>query len=161
MALTETKTEKVPGRITHVYIGYDATHGVNISSGIKSFEYARIHDARRAFVANTKTAAGDYQPHSHYRWTLEFLSDCHVAFFATDVDNAGGDQFAMDENGDSHLIEYFRVIMPIVDASGNNKTRTYTITNGYALRNRAYIGDDQDAIYVYEGDAEEITYADA
>ena len=161
MALTETKTEKVPGRITHVYVGYDATHGVDISNGIKSFDYARIHDARRSFVANTKTAASDLQPHSHYRWTLEFLSDCRTAFFATDVQVAGGDQFAMLPSGDSNVIEYFRVIVPIIDADGATKTRTYTITNGYALRNRAYIGDDKDAIFVYEGDAEAITYADA
>ena len=161
MALTETKTEKVPGRITHVYIGYDGAHGVDIQSGIKSFEYSRIHDARRAFVANTKTGSSDLQPHSHYHWTLELLSDCHTAFFATDVQVAGGNQYALDPNGDSNVIEYFRVILPIVNADGDNKTRTYTITNGYALRNRAKIGDDQDAIYIYEGDAEEITYADA
>lgn len=161
MSLTDTKTEKVPGRITHVYIGYDATHGVDLSSGIKSFSYDRIHDARRAFVANTKTSASILQPHSHFTWRLEFLSDCRVAFFATDVGAAGGNQYALDDNGDSNEIEYFKVIMPIIDGSGSSKTRTYTISNGFALRNGAYIGDDEDAIYWYEGDAEEITYSDA
>jgi len=51
--------------------------------------------------------------------------------------------------------------MKIVDSAGADKTRTYTLTNAFATKNRAYIGDDEDAIYEYEGDAEEITYADA
>jgi hypothetical protein len=160
MALTDTKTEKVPGRITHVYIGYDATHGVDISSGIKSFEYRRIHDARRKEPSNTKTSANIHQPHSNFIWKLSFLSDCRVAFFATDVHDGGGSEYALVDNGDSNMIEYFKVILPIQDGSGASKTRTYTITNGFALRNSAYIGDDNDAVYEYEGDAEYISYSD-
>jgi len=159
MTLTDTKTEKVPGRITHVYIGYDSTHGVDISSGIKHFEYARVHDARRKNVANTKTSANILQPHSKFTWRLEFLSDCRVAFFATDV--TGGTKYALVDNGDSNKIGYFKVICPIEDGTGASKTRTYTITNGYALRNGAPIGNDEDAIYWYEGDAEYISYSDA
>lgn len=160
MALTKTNTEKVPGRITHVYIGKDASNGVDISSGIKSFSYQRVHDARRKEVANTKTGASIFQPHSSFNWTLEFLSDSRVAFFDTDVTSTPGKK-ALDDNGDSNKIAYFRVLMPIEDRAGASKTRTYTITNGYALRNRAYIGDDEDAIYVYEGNAEYISYSDA
>jgi len=159
MALTDTKTEKVPGRITHVYIGYDSTHGVDISSGIVSFEYWRNHDARRANTANTKTSASIFQPHSDFGWKLRFLSDCMVAFFATDV--TGGTKYALVDNGDSNKIGYFKVILPIENAAGTSKTRTYTITNGFCLRNRAYIGDDEDAVYEYEGDAEYISYSDA
>lgn len=161
MALTETGTEKVYGRVSNVHIGYDATHGVNISSGILSFEYDRVHDATPKFVANTKTAVTAFQPHSHFTWKLRFLSDCRTAFFATDVDDAGGSQYVLDDNGDSNLIEYFKVLVPIEDSSGAAKTRTYTITNGYCTRNRAYIGDDDDAKYEYMGIAEEITYSDA
>lgn len=161
MALTEVNTEKVPGRITNVYIGYDATHGVDVKTGIVSFEYWRNHDAKRANVASTKTSTTIFQPHSNFGWKLKFLSDCRVAFFATDVVSGGGTEYALVDNGDSNVIEYFKVIMTIEDQAGAEKTRTYTITNGFALRNRAYIGDDEDAIYEYEGDAEYISYSDA
>jgi len=160
-ALTDTKTEKVPGRITHVYIGSDSTHGVDISSGILSFEYSRNHDARRKNVANTKTSATMFQPHSNFTWRLRFLSDCKVAFFDTDVVVGGGVETALVNNGDSNCIAYFRVIVPIIDGAGASKTRTYTITNGFALRNSAVIGDDENANFVYEGDAEYISYSDA
>jgi len=161
MTLTDTKTEKVPGRITHVYIGSSDTSGVDISSGIASFEYWRNHDAKRANTANTKTSASIFQPHSDFGWKLKFLSDCWAAFFDTDVVAGGGKEVAMTPNGDSNKIGYFKVIVPIINASGASKTRTFTITNGYALRNRAMIGDDEDAYFVYEGDAEYISYSDA
>ena len=161
MALTDTKTEIVPGRITHVYIGKSDTVGVNISRGIVSFEYHRIHEAKPANVANAKTTTTIIQPQSNYTWKLKFLSDCRVAFFATDVGAADGNQFALVPWQDSNKIDYFRVIVPIEDGSGADKTRTYSIMNGYCLRNHAYIGDDEDAIYEYEGIAEYITYSDA
>ena len=161
MTLTEIHTEKVPGRVTNVHIGSTSSTGVDIKSGIVSFEYARIHEAKPAHVAKAKTTSTIIQPHSNFVWKLKFLSDCRIAFFATDVVVGGGNEYAMVANGDSNPIAHFRVIVPIEDGSGNNKTRTYTITNGYALRNRAYIGDNEDAIYEYEGDAEYISYSDA
>jgi len=158
MALTEVNTEKVPGRISHVIIGYDATHGIDIISGIKSFTYGRVHDAKRADTADSKTSAEIFQPHSKYTWRLEFLSDCRAAFVATDVQVAGGNQYALDPNGDSNKIEYFHVHMEIEKEDGTTGTRNYDIGAGYCLRNGADIGDDQDAVYWYEGDAEQITY---
>lgn len=161
MVLTEVGTEKVVGRVTHVHIGKTSTSGVDIKSGIVSFEYWRNHDAKRADVASSKTVATIFQPHSNFGWKLRFLSDCRTAFFATDVQAAAGNQYALVDNGDSNKIEYFKVLASIEDANGNPKTRTFTITNGYALKNRAYIGDDEDAIFEYEGDAEYISYSDA
>jgi len=101
-----------------------------------------------------------FQKPSTFGWRLRFISDSWTAFFNTDVTAVAG-QKAMDDNGFSNKIAYFRVIAPIEDAAGADKTRTYIITGGYALRNRAYIGDDEDAIYEYEGDAEYISYSDA
>ena len=161
MALTKVNTEKVPGRITHVYIGYDSAHGVDIKRGIISFEYDRVHDAEPAHNLHSKTTANMYQSNSHFIWKLKFLSDCRIAFFATDVQAAAGNQYALVDNGDSNKIEYFRVIMTIEDSDGNQKTRTYTITSGYVLGNQAYIGDDEDAVYEYSGVAEYISYSDA
>jgi len=161
MVATDVNTEKVPGRILNVSIGYDASNGVNIKSGIKSFEYWREHDAKPRDASDTKASSDIYQPHSHYRWKLAFLSDCRVAFFATDVQVAGGNQFALVVDDDSNKIEYFKVRATIEDESGTSKTRTYVITDGYATKNRAYIGDDEDAIYEYEGTAKSISYSDA
>jgi hypothetical protein len=101
------------------------------------------------------------QQPSFFNWKLTFLSDCRIAFFGTDVQVAAGNQYALVDNGFSNKIEYFKVIMAIEDGSGTPKTRTYTITNGYCLRNNAVIGEDQDAVYEYEGEAEYISYSDA
>src|SRR3990167_5655978 len=144
MVLTPVGTEKVPGRITHVKIGKDSSNGVDINKGIKFFDYHRAHDAHTAFNASAKTESSIFQPHSNFEWRLEFISDCRVAFFGTDISATAGNQFALDDNGDSTKIDYFRVIMPITDSNGNPKTRTYVIMNGYALRNGAAIGDDED-----------------
>ncbi|MCJ7431101.1 hypothetical protein MUO83_07840 [Candidatus Bathyarchaeota archaeon] len=162
MSLTAVKTEKVYGRISNVHIGYDATHGVNITNGILGFEYHRIHDAVRNKPPGAATSATiNLQQPSHFEWKLTFLSDSRVAFFATDVQVAGGNQYALVDNGSSNKIEYFKVIMTIQDSAGAVKTRTYTVTNGYCLRNSAMIGKDDDAIFEYEGEAEYISYADA
>lgn len=161
MALTQVNTEKLLGRISNVYIGYDSTHGIDIKKGILSFEYWRNHPAKPANASDTKTSATIFQPHSNYGWRLRFISDARVAFFATDVQVAGGNQYAMVTYGDSNAIEYFRVLMMIENQVGVSTTRTYTITNGFALKNRAYIGDDEDAICEYEGIAEHISYSDA
>ena len=163
MALTEINTEKVPGRITHVYIGYDSTHGVDIKSGIKIFKYSRINDDNIRLEIPGKATRDNVQQlgMSFFTWRLEFVSDCRTAFFATDVQAGAGNQYAMDDDGLSNKIEFFRVIMEIQDGSGAIKTRTYIITGGYALRNGAQIGDDETAIYWYEGDADYISYSDA
>jgi len=162
MSLTAVKSEKVYGRISNVHIGYDATHGVNITNGILSFEYHRIHDAVRNKPAGAATSPTiNLQQPSFFEWKLAFISDSRAAFFATDVQVVGGSQYALTDNGSSNKIEYFKVIMSIQDSAGAVKTRTYTITNGYCLRNHAVIGKDDDAIYEYEGEAEYISYADA
>ena len=162
MVLTEVKTEKVPGRISNVHIGYNATNGVNISKGILSFEYWRNKDLLRIKIPS-KATASDVQElgMSSYGWRLRFLSDCRQAFFATDVQATAGSQYAMSPNGLSNMIEYFKVLVPIEDGTGTPLTRTYTITGGYALRNSARIENDQDAEYEYEGEAEYISYVDS
>ena len=161
MVLTEVKTEKVPGRISNVHIGYDATHGVNINKGILGFDYDRIRDAvRNEFPGAATSATINLQKPGFFTWKLTFLSDCRIAFFGTDVQVADGSQYALVDNGFSNKIEYFKVLVPIEDGTGTPKTRTYTITNGYCLRNRARIGDDNDAEYEYEGEAEYISYSD-
>jgi len=162
MSLTSIITEKVTGRITNVHIGYDSTHGVNITKGILDFEYARVHDAIRNRPPGKATSPTiNLQQPSFFTWKLRFLSDCRTAFFATDVQAIAGNQYALTDNNFSNKIEYFKVLVAIETSAGASATRTYTITNGYCLRNNAHIGNDEDAIYEYEGEAEYISYSDA
>ena len=161
MPLVAVKTDKVYGRVNNVHIGYDSSHGVDINSGILSFEYHRNHDAIRYEYPGATTTPDIFEKPSNFSWTLKFLSDCRVAFFETDVQTTAGNQYAMLDDGHSNEIEYFKIKVPIEIDEGISKTRTYTITGGYALRNHAYIGDDKVAEYEYEGDAEYISYEDA
>jgi len=162
MSLTEVGTEKVMGRVTHVYIGYDSTHGVDINKGILGFHYDRVHPAVRNMPSGSATSPTiNMQKPSFFTWKLKFLSDCRIAFFATDVQVAAGNQYAMTNNNFSNKIEYFKVKVAIETADGVPYVRTYTITNGYALQNRAIIENDEDAVYEYEGEAEYISYSDA
>ena len=162
MSLTEVNTEKVYGRISNVHIGSGSTTGVNISKGILSFDYWRNHDNIRLEIPGSPTRSIVQQlGMSFFGWRLTLLSDCRIAFFATDVQVTAGNQYALIDNGLSNLITYFKVIMQIQDSAGAVKTRTYTITNGYCLRNNARIGNDDDAVYEYEGEAEYIGYVDA
>lgn len=162
MVLATVKTEKIAGRISSVTIGYDGTNGTKITQGIKSFSYWRKQDNLRLPIPSSATRNVVQQlGMSYFGWRLRFLSDCRTAFFGTDVQAAVGNQYAMTDNGLSNKIEYFTVIMQVTDSSGSIKTRTYTIHGGYALRNSADIGEDVDAEYVYEGDAEYISYSDA
>ena len=162
MSLTEVNTEKVYGRVKEVHIGYDATHGVKITKGAKTFSYQRIHDAVRNLFPGAATSSSiNMQQPSFFTWRLTFISDCRIAFFGTDVQVVAGNQYALVDNGFSNKIEYFRVLVPIQDGAGNEKTRTYTIVGGYVLRNSGDIGNDEDGICEYEGEAEYISYSDA
>jgi len=161
MSLTGVGTEKVVGRITHVYIGYDATHGVDINKGILEFTYNRKKELTRIPTGSAVASVVQDLGGSSFEWSLRFLSDCRQAFFATDVQVAPGNQYAMIDNGFSNKIEYFKIKVAIETAEGVPYVRTYTITNGYCLRNRAVIGRDDDAEYEYEGEADYISYADA
>lgn len=162
MVMTEVGTEKVVGRVTHVIIGYDATHGVDINKGILEFIPDRKKDLTRIQIPGSAVASIVQDlGGSSFSWSLRFLSDCRQAFFDTDVQVAAGNQYAMIDNGFSNKIEYFLVKVAIESAAGVPLVRTYTITNGYALRNRTVIGRDEDAEYVYEGEADYISYSDA
>lgn len=159
MTITKYNTEKVPGRITHVYIGKAVGTCADIQSGTVSFEYDRIRDAKRYTIPGAATSKNLFQPSSNFWWKLKFLSDARPAFFETDVTSTPGEK-ALDDDGFSHEIAHFQVHAPIENSAGESKTRKYTITGGYALRNRGYIGDDEDSISEYEGDAEYISYVD-
>lgn len=154
----ELGTEQII-RWTHIRIGYDATHYTDIDKGIENFEGFRVHDGKPQFVANTKTSPDVFQPHSNYAWTIELMGDRRAAFFAQDVQVAAGSQYAMDENGDSNKIEYFKVVAEIQAADGTLKTRTFTVTNGYAFTNE-WRRTEGGYLFIYRGIAEEIPYSD-
>lgn len=159
-ALTDMRTEKVPWKITNVHIGVDGTHGVNIIGGILDFKYHRVHDAKPAHVAKTKTSTTYIQENSHFVWRIELESDCRIAFKATDVVSGGANEYAIIANANSNVIGYFKLFLTIEDTNQVEKTRTITVTNGVALTNGVDIRAGEDAVYWYEGQAEYIDEAD-
>lgn len=162
MTVTETGTEKVVGRVKAVSIGTSSSNCTRVTSGILSFEYWRNKDLLRMKIPGSATADTVQDlGMSSYGWRLRFLSDCRSLWFSQDVSTSGGTQPAIVPNGFANKIEYFTVEVAIEDADGVPKTRTYTLHGAYALRHSAYIGDDEDAVFEYEGDAEYIEYSDA
>ena len=160
MVATPTYTEGIPplsGNAAHIYIGTASGSGVNVIGGLKRFRYKRVNPGTPQDSGTTKAAATIHQGYSNYEWHIELLSDCHDAFFAT---NVSGTDKAMDEDGDSYAIGYFVITVPIILGTGVNGTRTITITNGFALAEGGDINDRDNAVYEYDGVAQKIVAVD-
>lgn len=150
-----TGTESIQ-RWTSIKVGYDATHHTELTDGILDFRYSRTHPAARKDVANTVSADDLVQHHSNFVFQVTLDGDNRDMFFAQDVQVAGGNQFALDDDADSNKIEYFLVTAAMRGPTGTVITRTYTIGNGYILAN-SYDGNNR---FTYTGDAETITAVD-
>jgi len=157
-----TGTEILPGRVSHIYIGYDADNKTDIEHGIVGFRYRRVHTVTPRFVANTKTPIGWRQGHSHFEFKLLLLSDCRVAFYTQPVTGSGGIP-ALDDDGDSNVIGYLRVLCPIKTETGEDKTRTYTFDNPIIIgpAEETRIEGYEDTVYTYTGLAYSISYSDS
>lgn len=95
------------GRIDKLEIGTLAT---NVDMYPILMNWERNHDVRPRLYANLKYPTTYQQPHSWVIGTFSLLSDQHAALYATDVVAAtGGVQAAMDEDGDSNVIDFFQV----------------------------------------------------
>ena len=157
-----TGTEILPGRVNHIYIGYDANNKTDIDSGIVGFRYRRVHLVTPRFVANTKIPIGWRQGHSHFEFRLLLLSDCRTALYTQPVTGLGGNP-ALVDNGDSNVIGYLRVLCPIKTATGEDKTRTYVIDNAIIIgpAEETRVEGYEDVVYTYSGLAYFISYSDS
>jgi hypothetical protein len=111
------------GRIEKLEIGLTAGTNTDITN-IVLMNWERIHDIRPRLTANTKIPVGYQQPHSWVIGTFSLLSDNQTALYATDVSAVAGNQFALDPDGDSSPIDFFRVTYQ--DADGNDRITTFT-----------------------------------
>ena len=98
-----------PGRIDKLEIGLTAADNVDITN-VVLMNWERNHDVRPRLYANLKYPTTFQQPHSWIIGSFSLLSDNHDAIYDTDVQAAvGGDQFAMYEDADSNVIDFFQV----------------------------------------------------
>jgi hypothetical protein len=137
----------LPGRITKVEIGLSAGTNCDIVNVIL-FNWERVHEVRPHLVASTKLPYGTdpwLQGHSWVMGSFSLLTDHHLCIYATDVQAAGGAQYAYIENADSNYMDYF--VVTYVDSVG--VTRTTTFTKGLIYRATKELLNYDDAVWVY------------
>ena len=132
--MTEVRT----GRINKVEIGRTAGTNTDMVNVIL-MNWERNHDVRPRLFANSKVPTEYQQSHSWIIGTFSLLSDNPTAIYATSV-NAGGD-FAMDEDGDSAVMDFFQITY---DTS--NTTRFF---DAIIYRYTKEILNYDDSVYVY------------
>lgn len=97
------------GRIDKVEVGVTVGENKDVTN-VVLMNWERSHDIRPRLVANSKIPIDWQQPHSWVIGSLSLLSNDRVAFYETDVDDdTVGDQFALNPQGDSTIIDFFQV----------------------------------------------------
>lgn len=97
------------GRIDKLEIGLTAGTNADIVN-VVLMNWERNHDVRPRLYANRKTPTTYQQPHSWIIGSFSTLTTNYAAIYNTDVDaGTAGTQPAMDEDGDSNVIDFFQV----------------------------------------------------
>jgi len=135
-------SDTMTGRINRLEIGRTAGTNTDITNLI-AMNWDRNHDVRPRLFANAKTPTTYQQPHSWIIGSFSLLSDHHNAIYATAV-NAAGD-FAMDPDGDSAVIDFFRVTYR--DAQNNVQYTTFYYAIIYRFTKELLNYDD--SVWVY------------
>lgn len=132
-----------PGRIDKLEIGLTEATNVDMHPILMAWE--ENHDVRPRFYANLKTYQTVQQPHKWIAGNFSLLSNFHNAIYATDVQAAAGNQYAMVPAGDSNLIDFFQATYRAQDNSLRT-TRFY-----YAIIYRAVkeLNNYDDSVWVY------------
>ena len=110
------------GRIDKLEIGLTAGTNTDVTN-VVLMNWERNHDVRPRLFANSKTPTTYQQPHSWIVGSISVLSNNNVAFYATDVQAAGGNQFARVANADSNVREFMQVTYR--DAQNNVQTTRF------------------------------------
>ena len=134
-------TEVHRGRINKVEIGTTAGTNADMANVIL-MNWERNHDVRPRLYANSKVPTEYQQSHSWIVGSFSLLSDNPTAIYATDV-QAGtvGNQFAMVENGDSNVIDFFQITY--------DTTETTRFFNAIIYRYTKEILNYDDSVWVY------------
>lgn len=133
-----------PGRITKLEIGTTDATNVDITN-VVLFHWERDHGVRPRLYANLKYPTTYQQPHSWITGTFSLLSDHHAAIYATDVQAAVGNQYAMVETGDSNVIDFFQITYEDEDGSLRTTRFYYAIIYRYVKEILNY----DDSVWVY------------
>jgi len=152
-------TEMVLKHTWQMRIGKDANNYVTLERGIEDFEQWLDPHVTPQFAGTTITASASNKGYKNWRWRLTLLGDFYTGFYATDVQTAGGNQYAIVPNSDNNEIGYLVLSGTVIygDSAQTQKTRTISITNGIVDTVRASLGN----VFVYEGRAEYISYSDS
>ncbi len=110
------------GRIDKLEIGLTAGTNTDVTN-VVLMNWERNHDVRPRLFANAKTPTTYQQPHSWIVGSISVLSNNNAAFYATDVQAAVGNQFALVANADSNVIDFMQVTYR--DAQNNVQTTTF------------------------------------
>jgi hypothetical protein len=132
------------GYIDKLEIGITAGTNTDITN-VVLMNWDRNHDVRPRLYANTKYPTTYQQPHSWIVGSFSVLSDHHTAIYATDVQAAVGNQYAMVENGDSNVIDFFQVTYR--DAAGNVQTTRFYY--GIIYRYTKELLNRDDSVWIY------------
>ena len=132
------------GRIDRLEIGLTAGTNTDITN-VVLMNWERIHDIRPRLTANTKIPVGYQQPHSWIIGTFSLLSDNQTALYNTDVVAGGGLSPALDADGDSNPIDFFRVTYRDAD----NNQRTTTFNTAIISRGVKELLNYDDSVWIY------------
>lgn len=136
-----------PGRITKLEIGTAAGSNVDITN-VVLMNWELNHDVRPRLYANLKYPTTYQQPHSWVSGSFSLLSNNYTAIYNTDVDGGtGGTQPAMNEGGDSNVIDYFVVFYE--DEDGNSKITDFKYAIIYRYTKELLNYDDSVWIYYF------------
>lgn len=130
------------GRIDKLEIGTTAGTNTDIANCIL-LNWERNHDVRPRLYANLKYPTTYQQPHSWIIGSFSVLSDQHTAIYATAVNGAG--DFAMDEDGDSAVIDFFQVTY----RDANNNVQTTRFYYGIIYRYTKELLNHDDSVWIY------------
>ena len=138
-------SEVFTGRIDKLEIG--TTPGTNADiTNLVLMNWERNHDVRPRLYANSKYPTTYQQPHSWVIGSLSVLSNNATAIYSTDVKAAtAGTQPAMDEDGDSNVIDF----MQVTYRDSNNAVQTTRFYYAIIYRYTKELLNYDDSVWVY------------
>lgn len=137
-------SDTFPGRIDKLEIGLTAGTNTDITN-VVLMSWELNHDVRPRLFANRKYSTTYQQSHSWGIGSFSVLSDNHAAIYATDVQAAAGNQYAMVPGGDSNVIDFMQVTYR--DAQNNVQTTRFYYALIYRY-NKELLNYD-DSVWVY------------
>lgn len=133
----------VTGRIDKLEIGLTANVNTDMHPILMAWELN--HDVRPRLFANLKYPTTYQQPHSWVVGNFSLLTNYANALYATDVQAAVGNQYALTNGGDSNVIDFFQVTYRDENNAAKTTKFYYSIITRY---NKELLNYD-DSVWVF------------